>query len=103
MKPHAQLTIVEGGREANETLFQRLLNEPHRFAQEDFEQTIDLFRSRLTSDNILELIAERIRLRDYANRLEQKALLAIIDGRDNDVERLFDVLDRRNRLSWKVI
>ncbi|MGZ8256914.1 MAG: hypothetical protein ACXWTX_03990 [Gallionella sp.] len=102
-KSHAHLTVIEGGKSSDEVLFQRLRKEPHHFAQEEFERTIELFRERLTIDDILDLIDRRVRNRDYASRLEQQTLLAIIEGRDGEVDRLFSILERRNKLSLKII
>jgi len=103
MKQSEHFKVIEGGLATDEALFQRLLKEPHRFAQEEFEQTVDLFRARLTIDNIIDLMAHRVRNRDYSSRLEQQTLLAIVEGRNSDVERLFDILDRRNARSLTVI
>ena len=48
-------------------------------------------------------ITGRVRNGQYADQLEANLLLAIIEGRTDDTDRLLDVLDRRSRLGLAVV
>lgn len=99
-----RLSVVEGGEDEQEKDFQRLLAEPHTFGQAEFEHLMDnTFKTRLDFAGRMAIIEKRIRLRDYGDALEQRALLAIIEEDHEDVTHLFDVIDRRNSLGLKVI
>lgn len=96
------LEVIPGGRDEHESLFKELHSAPHTLSQSDFERAIDACRTQLSIDDILELMARRVRDRVYSDRLEQNALLSIIDGRYENAERLFDLRDRRDKLGLKI-
>ena len=103
MQP-TNLSVIEGGGEEHEQLFQRLLSEPHTFEQAEFENLIDVtFRSRLKFEDIAAIIETRMRRRDYGDATETSALLAIMEGNHDEAAHLTDVLARRNSLRLKVI
>jgi len=81
----------------------RLRKEPHSFEQSEFERLIELYRSRLGFDEVMSIIARRIRHRKNADQLESNTLLAIMKGRSEEFERLLDVLDRRNRIGISLV
>jgi hypothetical protein len=93
--------IITGGKEEIERQKSILFSTPEALNQQDFERLCDSLKLRL--DEVEPLIARRVRYRNYSDKLEQQTLLAIIEGRDGDVKRLFGVLDRRNALSLEVI
>ncbi len=82
--------------------FRKLLESPESFSQTEFERLVDAFGSRFTINDILALVAKRIRGREN-DPLEKRALLAIIEGRYKEVEHLFNVIDRRETLGLKVV
>ena len=57
----------------------------------------------LSLDDLMSAITGRVRNGQYADQLEANLLLAIIEGRTDDTDRLLDVLDRRNRLGLSVV
>ena len=57
----------------------------------------------LSLDDLMSAITGRVRNGQYADQLEANLLLAIIEGRTDDTDRLLDVLDRRNRLGLAVV
>lgn len=97
-----ELTVIECGGNSEE-LFRQLLGEPSVFDQRTYEELIDRFRSRLTLDDIMAITAKRIRNRNYSNLLERNTLLAIVEGRPGETERLLSVLERRDRLGFKTL
>ncbi|HQU15487.1 MAG TPA: hypothetical protein PLO69_05200 [Gammaproteobacteria bacterium] len=82
--------------------FLGLLERPQDFTQDAFERLVERFRHRLTIDDILTITARRIRARS-GDTLEKRTILSIIDGRFEEAERLFAVLDRKNSLRLCVI
>ena len=103
--PHKPaLSVLPGGRSDldNDERFRQLLASPASFDQHEYEALIEAFRDRLTIDDILAFSARRIRER-VGDALEKRTLLAIIEGRFDEVERLFAVIDRRNDLGLTVI
>jgi hypothetical protein len=99
-----QFQIIQGrNQHENEKLFQRLLNEPHTFEQQEFENLVDYaFRSRLSFGDIERLIAKRIKT-NVKDTLERNALLAIINGDIEESGRLHKVIKRRNQLGLRVV
>ncbi len=98
----SQFLIIQGGNQ-QEKLFQRLLSEPHTFEQKEFENLVDItFRSRLSFDDIEELISKRIQI-NVKDTLERNALLAIINGNIEESSRLHNAIKRRNQLGLRVI
>jgi len=89
--------------ESDERLLRRLLEAPHTFDQATCESLVDRFRSRLTIDDILAIMAKRLRRGEHADSLERNAVLAIVEGRMDDADRLLDVLERRNRAGLRVV
>jgi hypothetical protein len=100
VKKHS-FVIIAGGKEEAERQKRILLSTPETLNQQDFERLCDSLHLRLVE--IEPLIARRVRYRNYSDKLEQQTLLAIIEDRDDDVKRLYSILDRRNALSLKVI
>ena len=98
------LSVLPGcrGDIENDERFRQLLASPASFDQREYEAIIEAFRDRLTINDILALSARRIRER-AGDALEKRTLLAIIEGRFDEVERLFAVIDRRNDLGLTVI
>ncbi|OIO76372.1 MAG: hypothetical protein COZ20_02295 [Gallionellales bacterium CG_4_10_14_3_um_filter_54_96] len=94
-------TVITGGKEELECKKRILFSTPELLEQQEFENLCDSLGLQFVDVEFL--IAKRVRNRNYSSRLEQQALLAIIEGRDNDIERLFGILERRNSLSLKVI
>lgn len=97
------LAAVEGERAGLERRFEELLKNPQDFDLEELERLVDTFRDRLSIDEILSLMARRVRRRQYADGLEQRVLLAIVEGRFDEVDRLFGVVERRDELGLRVI
>ena len=98
MKPE----VIHGDRDEPASLWNELHSAPHQLSQADFERAIDVCRAKLSIDDILELVARRVRDRVYSDRLEQNALLSIIEGRYENADRLFDLRDRRDKLGLKI-
>jgi hypothetical protein len=95
--------LIEGGREENEKLFQRLLSEPQSFEQKEFENLVDsVFRDRLAFGDVETLIAKRIQS-NVKDTLERDALLAIMNGDMEESSRLHNAIKRRNQLGLRVI
>lgn len=97
-----KLEVIHGDRDETASLWNELHSAPHQLSQADFERAIDVCRAQLSIDDILELIARRVRDRVYSDRLEQNALLSIIEGRYENAERLFGLRDRRDKLGLKI-
>ena len=97
-----KLEVIPGGRDAQASLFNELHSAPHQLSQADFERAIDACRAQLSIDDILDLMARRVRDRVYLDRLEQNALFSIIEGRYENADRLFDLRDRRDKLGLKI-
>ena len=95
-----ELRIIECGDD--ERLFRRLLEEPSTFDQATYERLVDRFRSRLDIDDLLAITAKRLRQGRYADPLERNAVLAIVEGRTEEADRLLDVLGRRDRTGLRV-
>jgi len=89
--------------EKEEGLFRRLLNAPHSFSNEEFDQLLERFQDRLDRSERYDLLVRRIRLRDYESTLEKKALLAAIEGDPEKAEKYRRLLRRRNELNLKVL
>lgn len=105
MNPTSQtcLTLIQGGTTALEQSFRSLVDAPQNLSQDEFERLIELHHDRLGMAGILGLAAKRIHHRKYADKLEQNALLAIIEGESEAAHRLLDVIGRRNALGLQVI
>lgn len=86
-----------------ESDFNRLLESPNTYSFSEFEAITNQFRLRLTLDDHYQLIVKRLRFGQYQNQTEKNALLACIEGRCDEADRLRDLLKRRNALSLKVI
>lgn len=99
----ANLNVIDGGHDERERQFQRLLAEPHTFEQAEYESLVDSFSDRLTIDDTMALTAKRVSGRHYADRLESRLLVAIIEGQTDETERLSNAIQRRNALGLKVI
>lgn len=97
-----KLEVIPGGRDEQASLFNELHSAPHKLSQTDFEHAIDACRAQLSIDDILDLMSRRVRDRVYSDRLEQNALLSIIEGRYDNAERLFELRDRRDQLGLKI-
>lgn len=97
-----KLEVIPGGRDAQASLFNELHSAPHQLSQADFERAIDACRAQLSIEDILDLMARRVRDRVYSDRLEQNALFSIIEGRYENADRLFDLRDRRDKLGLKI-
>ena len=98
-----RLKCLPGHRNELENYVDRLQKDPHSFEQSEFERLIELCSSRLGFDEVMSIIAKRIRHRKNADQLESKALLAILEDRSDEFERLLNVLDRRNRLGFSLV
>lgn len=96
-------TCLDGSLEKEEERFRRLLNAPHSFSNEELDQLLERFQDRLDRGERFDLIVKRIRLRDYENALEKKALLAAIEGTPEEAEKFRRLLRRRNELNLKVL
>ena len=94
------LNCLTGDRD---DLIRRLREKPYSFEQSEFERLIELYQSRLGFDEVMSIIAKRIRHRKNADQLESNALLAILEDRSDEFERLLNVLDRRNRLGFSLV
>ena len=97
-----KLEVIPGGRDEQESLCDELHSAPHSLSQADFVRAIDACRTQLSIDDILDLTARRVRDRVYSDRLEQNALLSIIEGRYENADRLFELRDRRDKLGLKI-
>ena len=89
--------------EKGEGLFRRLLNAPHSFSNEEFDQLLERFQDRLDRSERYDLLVRRVRLRDYENALEKKALLAAIESTPEEAEKFRCLLRRRNKLNLRVL
>jgi hypothetical protein len=97
------LSVIDGGFDENEKLFNRIICEPQTFSLDEFKILIDeRFRSRLNFNVIESLSYTRIQylVRDT---LERDLILAIMDGNDAETNRLQGVIERRNQLGIRVV
>ena len=98
-----RLTLVKGARAQRERQFQRLISAPHSFDHAEFERLVESFRDRLSRAEIFDLTTERLQRIDLPDKLEQRALLAVVVGDHAEAERLKKVLERRNALQLRVV
>ena len=96
-------TCLDGSLEKEEERFRRLLNAPHSFSNEEFDQLLERFQDRLDRGERFDLVVRRVRLRDCENALEKKALLAAVEGTPEEAEKFRRLLRRRNELNLKVL
>ena len=92
MNTEHKFELIEGGRSNDQALFHRLMAEPQSFDQSELERLIDLFKDRLSLQEKMDIIERSIRHGRNANDLENRALLAVIEGDRNKIEHLFDVI-----------
>ncbi|MBN2700941.1 MAG: hypothetical protein JXR29_05775 [Methylothermaceae bacterium] len=95
-----QLTTLPGSRKAQERKRALLFSRPESFSGEEFDRLCD--ELELSLADVGDLIAKRVE-RLASDRLERDLLIAFIEGRDSDAERLTAILERRNALGLRVI
>lgn len=100
---NTSVAVIDGGLAQREKRFRQLLSEPHTFEQAEFESLVDQFTERLSIDEIMALVARRVRARPYADTLDAQLLSAIIEGRTAEADRLSRQISRRNTLGLRVI
>jgi len=93
-------TVITGGKEELECKKRILFSTPEVLDQQEFESLCDSLDLRLA--DVEPLIARRVRLR-ASDALERDALLAIINGNNEEAQRLVLVMQRRNELGLSVI
>jgi len=93
-------TVITGGKEELECKKHILFSTPEVLDQQEFESLCDSLDLRLA--DVEPLIARRVRLR-ASDALERDALLAIINGNNEEAQRLVLVMQRRNELGLSVI
>ena len=103
MENETPFTLIEGGKDENERLFQELIDAPHAFTLEEFDARIKRFRDRLPFEAIDALFLRRVENYPFKDKLEQQMLLAILRGKYQEYERLCAIHDKRERLGLKVL
>ena len=103
MAKESTFTLVQGGRDENERLFQELIEAPHAFTLEEFDARVERFRERLPYEAIEALFLRRIEKRRFKDELERRILLAILRGERQEYERLCAIHRQRERLGLKVL
>ena len=93
-----KFSTIDGGRDR---VFQELRDHPERYPTEEFLSLCDRFRHRMSLDELFELNIRRSR-NMRRKSLDRKLLLAILEGRHDEAERLTAILKRRNALGLRV-
>ena len=103
MENETPFTLIPGGKDENERLFQELIEAPHAFTLEEFDARVKRFRDRLSFKAIEALFLRRVEKYPFKNELEQQILLAILRGEYQEYERLCAIHAKRERLGLKVL
>lgn len=98
--PCKQFTVIDGGKVELEQKKQVLFATPELLEQQEFENLCDDLGLRLS--DVAPLIERRVRI-NAKDALERNLVLSILDGDDDEYNRLSDLIGRRNSLSLKVI
>lgn len=92
----AQFTVIDGGKFKLEQKKRVLFATPELLEQQEFENLCDALGLRLA--DIAPLIERRVRL-NAKDTLERNLVLSILDGDDDEYNRLSNLIGRRNKLS----
>lgn len=93
------LTSIQGGSDRE---FKALLEHPETFSTKEFLSLCERYAHRLSYEEQLAL--GRLRLQRQRDKsVDANALLAVLDGRYNDAQRLSAIMQRRNTLGIRSV
>ena len=93
-------TVIDGGKTELDRKKWLLFNQPWALSLEEFDQVAKLCGLRRAED--FDLMLERVRHR-ARHDIEARYLLAMLEGRKEEAERLGKQLERRNALGLRLI
>ncbi|MEW5891139.1 MAG: hypothetical protein AB1768_19360 [Pseudomonadota bacterium] len=93
-------TVIDGGKTELDRKKWLLFNEPWALSLDEFEQVAKL--CSLDRAEEFDLMLMRMRHRARSN-IEARYLLAVLEGKKAEAERLGKLLERRNALGLRVI
>ncbi|UUZ66273.1 hypothetical protein LP417_35240 (plasmid) [Polaromonas sp. P1-6] len=96
MKPN--LTVIQGGAEDSEKLFQKLLADPTSFTDEEFRTHTEAFKDKISLALYADLFQARLIAVPFTDPLMNRIFLATLDGEDDEADGLLEKMLRHDEL-----
>lgn len=96
MKP--ELTVIRGGAEQSEKLFQKLIAEPTSFTDEEFREHAEKFKNRISLALYTELFQARLEAVPFSDQLANRIFMATLEGEEDEADELLVMMLRRDAM-----